>query len=89
VVGLRSAFVSAALLAVPLVVAHPGSAAVLVGASLVGAVVFLEGRSRTVRREAPRHAPALAVVRARSVPVSARWELVERDGHRTLELRWR
>lgn len=87
--GLRSGFVSAALLAVPLVVAHPGAAALLLAASLVGAVVFLEGRSRTVPREVPRHAPGLAVVRVPSARVSARWELVERDGRRSLELRWR
>lgn len=86
---LRSAFVSAALLAVPLVVAHPGAAAVLLAASLAGAVAFLEGRSRMVPREAPRHAPALALVRARSAQASARWELVERDGRQSLELRWR
>ena len=87
--GLRSGFLSAALLAVPLVVAHPGAAAVLLGASLLGAVVVLEGRSRTVPREAPRHAPDLALVRVHSARVSARWELVERDGRQSLELRWR
>ncbi len=86
---LRSAFVSAALLAVPLVVARPGAAAVLLAASLVGAVAFLEGRGRTVARETPRQAPGLALVRAPSARVSARWELVERDGRRSLELRWR
>ncbi len=77
------------LLAVPLVVTHPGAGAVLLAASLAGAVAFFEGRSRTVPREAPRHAPALALVRARSSRASARWELVERDGRRSLELRWR
>lgn len=86
---LRSAFVSAALLAVPLVVAHPGAAAVLLAASLAGAIALLEGRSRTVPREVPRHVPALALVRTRSAQASARWELVERDGRQSLELRWR
>ena len=40
---LRSAFVSAALLAVPPVVAHPGAAVVLLAASLVDAVVSRTG----------------------------------------------
>lgn len=101
--GLRSAFessavasrsrgiaLSSALLAVPLLVAHPGAATLLLAASVVGAAAFLERRPSTVSpvRAVPRQAPGLALVRAPSARACARWELVERDGRRFLVMRW-
>jgi len=80
------------LLAVPaLIVAEAGRGAVLAAASLVVALALLELRPRAPRRsmEMARLAPAPVRTRPPAAHPRARWELVERDGRRTLVMRWR
>ncbi|HSP19342.1 MAG TPA: hypothetical protein VLQ79_07505 [Myxococcaceae bacterium] len=78
-------------LAVPLLVAQPGAATLLLAASVLGAAVFLERRPSSVSVSRRLHGglAALAPVRPRTPQACARWELVERDGRRALEMRWR
>jgi hypothetical protein len=84
---------SSVLLAAPiLLVARPGAGVLLLAASFVGAVALLEGRrARTAsqRREVTSPVSGLSRPLARSGQVCARWELVERDGQRSLVMRWR
>lgn len=88
--------VSSALLAVPaLVGGHAGAGAVLLAASAVAAAVFLERRTQGSPGIRAHAASRLALVpspsasrRPRAVP-RAHWELVERDGRRSLSMRWR
>jgi len=82
---------ASAVLALPgLVVARPGAGMLLLALSLVAAAALLEGRRRAP--PSPREAPRLALVatpaRAAGVRPSVRWEVVERDGHRGLSMRW-
>ncbi|HET9299588.1 MAG TPA: hypothetical protein VFO11_06555 [Candidatus Polarisedimenticolaceae bacterium] len=86
---------SSALLAVPALVAgHPGAGVVLLAFSLIAGAAFLEWRTRAAppSRELPRLGVALVPVPSRSRPAHAapraRWELVERDGRRSLSMRW-
>lgn len=82
---------SSVLLAVPaLLVAHAGAGAILLVASLVLGTALLEGRTRAAPglREVTRLAPVGARVRVTSAHVRARWEVVERDGRRSLSMRW-
>lgn len=82
---------ASALLAVPLLIAHPAVATLLLSASFIGVAVLLERWpvAGTVAREVGRQSPAPALVRPRSPRACSRWELVERDGRRSLEMRWR
>ena len=84
---------SSVLLAAPvLLIARPGAGVLLLAASFVGAVALLEGRrarSTSHRREATTPVSGLSRPLARSGRVYARWELVERDGQRSLVMRWR
>ena len=82
-----------ALLALPALVAgHPGAGLVLLAVSVVTAAVFLERRTRSAarEREVPRLVPVPAPIQIRRTHVAprARWELVERDGRRSLSMRW-
>jgi len=88
----RGVTLSSVLLAVPaLIVAEAGRGAVLAAASLVVALALLELRPRAPRRsmEMARLAPAPVRTRPPAAHPRARWELVERDGRRTLVMRWR
>ena len=88
----RGVTLSSVLLAVPaLIVAEAGPGAVLAAASLVVALALLELRPRAPRRSMEMVRLAPAPVRTRPPPAHprARWELVERDGRRTLVMRWR
>ena len=88
--------VSSALLAVPaLVGGHARAGAVLLAASAVAAAVFLERRTQASGGVRELGASRLALVpspsagrRPLAVP-RARWELIERDGRRSLSMRWR
>ena len=88
--------VSSALLAVPaLVGGHARAGAVLLAASAVAAAVFLERRSQASAGVREPRASRLALVpspsvvrRSHAVP-RAHWEMVERDGRRSLSMRWR
>jgi hypothetical protein len=86
---------SPALLGVPALVAgHPAAGALLLGLSFVAAVVLLERRAHATPRAREVLRPGLVLVPAPSrprpahVPPQARWELVERDGRRSLSMRW-
>ncbi len=81
---------SSLLLAAPgLVVAHAGPSAVLVTATFVLAVALLEARPRWTSRLQPVRRPAVvARVHPPVVPPRPHWEVVERDGTRTLSMRW-
>lgn len=86
---------SSALLAVPALVAgHARAGVILVAASVVAAAVFLERRAHAPARVRELAMRPLALVpsssgsrRAHAGP-RARWELVERDGQRSLSMRW-
>ena len=84
---------SSVLLAAPiLIVARPGAGILLLAASFVGAVALLEGRrARTAPPRLVVTSPVSGISRplARSGQACARWELVERDGQRSLVMRWR
>ena len=92
----RGFAVSTALLAVPaLVGGHARAGALLLAASAVAAAVFLERRTQASLGVRELGASRLALVRSpsvdrrqRAVP-RAHWELVERDGRRSLSMRWR
>jgi hypothetical protein len=86
---------SSALLAVPALVAgHPRAGALLLAVSAITAAVLLERRAHAVPHA--REASRLSLVSATPVrerrPAQgcpqARWELVERDGRRSLSMRW-
>ena len=87
--------VSSAVLAVPALVAgHARAGVALLAASVVAAAVFLERRAHApVRVRAPA-ARSLSLVPSPSpsrrtvAGPQARWELVERDGRRSLSMRW-
>jgi len=84
---------SSVLLAVPvLLVARPGAGVLLLAASFVGAVAVFEGRrARTASRRREVTTPVSGISRplVHSGQACARWELVERDGQRSLVMRWR
>jgi hypothetical protein len=85
---------STALLALPALVAGNARAGgVLLALSVVATAVFLERRTqRSVHaREVPRTlslVPSAPARRAGHPTPCARWELVERDGRRSLSMRW-
>ena len=86
---------SSALLAVPALIAgHPRAGALLLAISAITAAVLLERRAHAVPRA--REASRLSLVssapvrerRPAHVGPQARWEVVERDGQRSLSMRW-
>ncbi len=86
---------SSALLAVPALIAgHPGSGALLLAVSAITAAVLLERRAHAVphAREVSRlslvSSPPIRERRPSQVGPQARWEVVERDGQRSLSMRW-
>ena len=83
---------STALLAFPALVAgHARAGIVLLAASVVAAAVFVERRTQAPTRSRELPARNLSLVPsarpARTTP-KARWEVVERDGQRSLSMRW-
>src|SRR5262249_47182233 len=83
---------STALLALPVLVAgHARAGIVLLAASAVAAAVFVERRTQAPSRSRQLSARSLSLVPsarpARTTP-KARWEVVERDGQRSLSMRW-
>lgn len=85
---------SSALLAVPALIAgHPRAGALLLAVSAITAAVLLERRARAVPhvREVSRLSLVSPAIRERPpshVGPKARWEVVERDGQRSLSMRW-
>lgn len=86
---------STALLALPaLIVGNARASGVLLALSVVATAVFLERRTRAPAGVRELVARPLGVVssaparRAASPAPCARWELVERDGQRSLSMRW-
>jgi hypothetical protein len=86
---------SSALLAVPVLVAgHARAGVTLVAASVVAAAVLLERRTHAPARVRELTAAPLSLVPSPSgsprtfAGPRARWELVERDGQRSLSMRW-
>jgi len=87
--------ISSALLAAPaVIVARAGTGALVAAGLFVAAAVLLETRIRPATRAPVRRPVALAAVPgiSRGDPVlsgpRARWEVVERDGQRSLSMRW-
>ncbi len=83
---------STALLALPALVAgHAHAGVILLAASVVATAVFVERRTQapTPARELPARTLSLvpSACPARTIP-RARWEVVERDGQRSLSMRW-
>jgi hypothetical protein len=78
------------LLVLPGVIAARGSAGSLILAfSAIVAAVLVERRPRAALRISEVSRPAVpASLQLRTGP-RARWELVERDGHSSLEMHWR
>jgi hypothetical protein len=78
------------LLALPGVIAARGSAGSLILAfSAITAALLIERRPRAALRISEVTRPAMpTAIQLRSGP-RARWELVERDGHASLEMHWR
>jgi hypothetical protein len=86
---------SSALLAVPALIAgHPRAGALLLAVSAITAAVFLERRAhaaphaREVSRLSLVSSPPIRERRPSQVGPQARWEVVERDGQRSLSMRW-
>jgi hypothetical protein len=86
---------SSALLAVPVLIAgHPRAGALLLAVSAITAVALLERRAHAAphAREVPRlslvSSPPTRERRPAHVGPQARWEVVERDGQRSLSMRW-
>lgn len=86
---------SSAVLAVPALVAgHSRAGVALLAASVVAAAVFLERRAHASLRDRELTArplslvPSPAVSRRTVAGPQARWEVVERDGRRSLSMRW-
>jgi hypothetical protein len=86
---------STALLALPALVAGNARAGgVLLALSVVATAVFLErrtqapGRAREIPSRALSLVPSVPTRRAGHPSPCARWELVERDGRRSLSMRW-
>ena len=85
---------SIALLAVPALVAgHARAAVILLAASVVARAVFLERRTQASTRARELPARPLTLVpsssrRPEHTGPRARWEVVERDGQRSLSMRW-
>jgi hypothetical protein len=86
---------SSALLAVPALIAgHPRAGALLLAISAITAAVLLERRAHAAPRV--REVSRLSLVSSAPSPErgparvgpQARWELVERDGQRSLSMRW-
>ena len=88
------AIASAVLAAPVLFVSQAGSGVFLFAAAVVAVAAAYEGRMRVAgrTRDVPRLTvvPPPAVFRPRSTgsQLRARWELVERDGQRSLSMRW-
>lgn len=87
---------SSVLLAAPLLlVAHPRAGVLFLAAAFVGAVAFVQARAQARARDGSRGrevTPRAAVplpLPVHSARCRASWELVERDGHRSLVMRWR
>ena len=83
---------STAVLAIPALVAGQARAGViLLAASAIAAAVFVERRTHAPTRSRALPARTLSLVPsarpARTTP-RARWEVVERDGQRSLSMRW-
>ena len=91
----RGIALSSALLAAPVLLAgYPRAGAVLLAAAAVAAAVFVERRAQVAPRSLERSSRGLTLVslpppsrRAHPAP-QARWEIVERDGKRSLSMRW-
>jgi len=86
---------SSALLAVPALVAgHPRAGALLLAVSAITAAVLLERRAHSAphaREDSRLSLVPVSAVRERRPTQGcpqARWELVERDGQRSLSMRW-
>jgi len=86
---------SSAVLAVPALAAgHARAGVALLAASVVAAAVFLERRAHAPVRDPELTARTLSLVpspaasRRRVAGPQARWEVVERDGRRSLSMRW-
>jgi hypothetical protein len=86
---------SSALLAVPALIAgHPRAGALLLAISAITVVVLLERRAHAMphTREASRlslvSSPPIHERRPTHVGPQVRWEVVERDGQRSLSMRW-
>jgi len=86
---------SSALFAIPALVAgHARAGVILLAASVVAAAVFVERRTHASSRARELPARSLTLVpspsRSRKAPNApqARWEMVERDGQRSLSMRW-
>ena len=87
--------IASAILAAPvLFVTQARSSVFLLAAAVVAAAAVYEGRTRVAARthNVPRLTvvPPPAVSRSRSPrpELRARWEVVERDGQRSLSMRW-
>ena len=86
---------STALLALPALVAgHARAGAILLAVSAVAAAVFVERRAHAPTRARQLPARPLSLVtppagtrRVHTGP-QLRWEMVERDGQRSLSMRW-
>ena len=85
---------SSALLAFPALVAgHARASVILLAASVVATAVFLERRTHAPARTGEFTARPLSLVPSSSRRPAhpgprARWEVVERDGQRSLSMRW-
>ena len=90
----RGIALSSALLAVPALAAFHPSGAILLAAAVVATAIFVERRAHVAPRHLELHGRGLTLVPrpARTRPAhaapQARWELVERDGRRSLSMRW-
>ncbi len=85
-----------ALLAAPILfVARPGAGAILLAVSFVAVAAVLEGRARGAARSraVPRGGLTLVSTPSRRPPMHRgprmTWEVVERDGQRSLSMHWR
>ena len=85
---------SSALLAVPALGAFHPMSAILLAAVVVGTAVFVERRAQLALRSLERSSSRLTLLprparsRPPQVAPQARWEIVERDGRRSLSMRW-
>ena len=85
---------STALLALPALIAgHARASVILLAASVIASAVFIERRTHasTPARELPARPLSLVPSSSRRPAHAgprARWEVVERDGQRSLSMRW-
>lgn len=85
---------SSALLAVPVVAAFHLPGGIMLAAAVLATVLVVERRAQAAQRSLERSRRGLTLVRrpARTLPVhvppQAHWEIVERDGRRSLSMHW-